>query len=127
MKPDGMMVEPEYLVHARQGVAQDGVTHALAVVGETEPALASFIHESLAAVAGKLALTGVPTPIVQGTHEDVLTVVLTCIGAIRRGHYELWKDSLKGTRLEELAPEHHPKPRPRRKKADPDGTEQGAP
>jgi hypothetical protein len=127
MKPDGMIVEPEYLVQARQGVAQDGADQALATVSETEPAMASFIYESLAAVAGKLALTGAPTPIVQGVHEDVLAVVLTCIGAIRRGHYELWKDSLKGTRLEELAPEPQPKPRRKRKKAGPDDAQKETP
>src|SRR4051794_5782480 len=102
MKPDGMLVEPEYLVQVRQVIARDGVAETLAAVGQTEPALASFIHESLAAVAGKLALTGAPTPIVQASHEDVLALVLTCVGALRRGHYELWKDSMKGTRLGQL-------------------------
>jgi hypothetical protein len=126
MKPDGMLVEPEYLIHARQAVAHDGVAETLASVGETEPALASFIHESLATVAGKLALTGAPTPIVQGSHEEVLAVVLTCVGALRRGHYELWKDSMAGTRLGHLDPAFQAKPRRRRKKMDVDGTEKEA-
>jgi hypothetical protein len=117
MKPDSMLVEPVYLIQARQGVAQDGLEQALAAVAETEPVLASFIHENLAAVAGKLALTGAPTSVVQGSHEDVLAVVLTCIRALRRAHYELWKDSMTGTRLAQLYPDLQPKPRRRRKKS----------
>ena len=117
MKPDSMIVEPEFLLCARQDIAQNGTGEALAAVGQLEPALATFIHESLATIAGKLALAGAPTEVVQGSNEDVLAVVLTCVQAQRRGHYELWKDQMTGTRLAQLDGEFRkPARRPRKKR-----------
>jgi hypothetical protein len=119
MKPDGMLVEPEYIVAARQEVAAKGGDEFLTQVSGTEPALAAFIYESLAAVSGKLAIAGAPTPIVQGSHEDVLAVVLTCIQALRRGHFELWKDTMAGTRCGQFD-EQFQRPKRRRRKKGPD-------
>jgi hypothetical protein len=124
MKPDSMLVEPEFLMRARQDVVQTGVGPALDAVGQSEPALASFIYESLAAISGKMALSGAPTSLVQGLHEEALTLVLTCIQSLRRGHYELWKDSMTGTRLARLDPAFQPRPRGRKKKTGKDTPEQ---
>ncbi|HKB40642.1 MAG TPA: hypothetical protein VKD72_29725 [Gemmataceae bacterium] len=116
MKPDSMLVEPGYIVTAHEEIATNDRGEALTALAGTEPALASFICECLATVAGKLALSGAPTPVVQGAHEDVLTLVLTCVQALRRGHYELWKDSLEGTPLARIQDEATPPPKPRRRK-----------
>lgn len=123
MKPDSMLVETDYLVGARQQVANSGVVESLNSIGESEPAMATFIHESLAAIAGKLVLTGAPTQVVQGSHEDMLTVILTCVQALRRGHYEMWKDSMVGTCMAKLDPVFQAKPRRKRKKPDAGSTE----
>lgn len=64
MKTDGMLVEPQHIARARQDVAVKGGPETLNEVAGTEPALASFVLESLAAIAGKLALSGAPTPLV---------------------------------------------------------------
>jgi hypothetical protein len=119
-----MLVEPQHIVTARQDVAAKGSGQALNEFAQTEPALASFIYEGLAVVAGKLSLSGAPTELVQGSHQDVLAVVLTCVQAMRRGHYALWKDTVTGTRLAQLDPSFQPKPRRRRKKDQTNGTEQ---
>ena len=124
MKPDSMLVEPEHIVNARQEVAGKGSGQSLNEFAQAEPALASFIYEGLAVVAGKLSLSGAPTELVQGSHEDVLAVVLTCVQAMRRGHYALWKDSVTGTRLAQLDPSFQPKPRRLGKKDQSSGTEQ---
>jgi hypothetical protein len=116
MKPDSMLVEPEHIISARQDVSTKGGGEVLNEIASTEPALASFIYEGLATVAGKLCLSGAPTPLVQGSHEDVLSIVLTCVQALRRGHFELWKDTMAGTRLAQLDPSIQSKPRRRRKK-----------
>jgi hypothetical protein len=116
MKPDGMLVEPEQIVRARQDVATKGTGQVLTEFGQAEPALAAFIYESLAAVAGKLSLSGAPTELVQGTHEEVLAVILTSLRALRRSHYELWKDTMTGTRLAQLDEEFRAAPRRVRKK-----------
>jgi hypothetical protein len=102
MKPDGMLVEPEHIISARQEVVAKGSDEFLNEFAGTEPALASFVCESLATIAGKLSLSGAPTPLVQGSHEEMLTLVLTCVQALRRGHFALWKDTLTGTRLAQL-------------------------
>jgi hypothetical protein len=94
-----MLVEPSHIMNARQTVEAKGSNDTLAEFSQMEPALASFIYETLAAVAGKLTLSGAPTEVVQGVHGDVLGIVLTCVQAQRRGHYELWKDTMTGTRL----------------------------
>jgi hypothetical protein len=96
MKPDSMIVEPEYISSAGQQVVSEGAEKALNGLSEAEPALAAYVCHSLAAVAGKLALSGAPTPIIQGAHEEVLTLVLVSLQAMRRGHYELWKDTFEG-------------------------------
>ena len=116
MKPDSMLVEPEHIVSARQDVATKGTGQALNEFAQAEPALASFIYEGLASVAGKLSLSGAPTELVQGSHEDVLAVVLTCVQAMRRGHYALWKDTVTGTRLAQLDETLRPARKRRRKK-----------
>jgi hypothetical protein len=115
MKPDGMLVEPEHIVNAQQDVSARGSGEILNEVASTEPALASFIYEGLAAVAGKLSLSGAPTPLVQGAHEEVLAIVLTCIQALRRGHFDLWKDTMTGTRLAQLDKGFGVPPKRRRK------------
>jgi hypothetical protein len=97
-----MLVEPAHILNARQDIVSKGSDDALAEFGQKEPALASFICESLAIVAGKLSLSGAPTELVQGAHEDVLGIVLTSVQALRHGHYELWKDTVTGTRLAQL-------------------------
>jgi hypothetical protein len=115
MKPDGMLVEPAHIFNARQDIATKGSAAALAEFGQAEPALASFIYETLATVAGKLSLSGAPTELVQGSHEDMLALVLTCVQALRRGHYDLWKDTVTGTRLAQLD-DSFGAPRKRRRK-----------
>jgi hypothetical protein len=122
MKPDSMLVELEHIVSARQDVAVKGSGESLNEFAQREPALASFIYEVLVSIAGRLSLSGAPTEVVQGSHEDVLEVVLTCIQAMRRGHYALWKDTVTGTRLAQLDPSLPPKPR-RRKKDQTNATE----
>ncbi|HYT95055.1 MAG TPA: hypothetical protein VEL76_40435 [Gemmataceae bacterium] len=111
MKPDGMLVEPKFLARAWRHIARRGGHNALADAGTQEPALAAYLRESLAAAVGKLALTGAPTPVVQGIHEELLTVALTCVQALRQGHYALWKDTLTGTPLARLAEEFEGPPR----------------
>jgi hypothetical protein len=63
---------------------------------------------------------GAGATFIQGSHEDCLTVVLTCVQAIRRGHYALWKDAVVGTRLAQLDPSLETKPKRRRNKGQPD-------
>jgi hypothetical protein len=115
MKPDSMLVEPGHITSAGQQVAGAGAEQSLDRLAEAEPALAYYVRHSLAALAGNLALSGAPTEVVQGNHEEVLTTILVCLAALRQGHYDLWKDTLEGTPLARLL-EAPPPPKQRRKK-----------
>jgi hypothetical protein len=119
MKPDGMLVESEHVTAAFEEVATRGGDESLAELAQTEPALAAFIGQQLIGIAGKLALSGAPTPVVTGLHADLLTTVLTSIQALRRGHYQFWRETLTGTRLAQLDEQFQaPKQRTRKKKPD---------
>lgn len=103
MNNDAMLIEPQTIAGARTSVAEQGPQAALQALAKSEPALAMFVAESLATTAGRMALSGAPTGVVQGVHEDVLATVLTCVESIRRAHFELWKDTELGARLKALA------------------------
>jgi hypothetical protein len=116
VRPDSMMIEPVHIVSARQDVGQRGYPGALEELASREPALAAYISESMASLAGKLALSGAPTPVVQGLYNEALAVLLSSIEAQRRGHYDLWKGTIVGTRIEEMTAPR--KPRKRRRKGE---------
>src|SRR4051794_14408446 len=101
-RPDSMIIEFDHIIAARQDIGQDGSPTSLESLGEREPALAAYISEGMASVAGKLALSGAPTPLVQGLYNETLMLILSSVEAQRRGHYALWKDTIVGTRLEDL-------------------------
>jgi hypothetical protein len=110
MKPDGMLVEPEHVTRALQDVTTRGCDETNAEFAKTEPALAAFISQQSVVIAGKLALAGAPPELVQGMHNDILALVLTSIHALRRGHFELWKDAITGPVLAQLQAQFHPPP-----------------
>jgi hypothetical protein len=60
------------------------------------------MSQAMATIAGKMALAGAPTEVVQGVHADVLLVMLSSLEASRAAEYELWEGTVVGTRLEAL-------------------------
>jgi hypothetical protein len=113
---DGMLVESSFLIRAGRELARGSTAEGLAALARREPALAAFLAEGLAAIAGRLALSGAPPEVVQGSHEEMLALALTCVQALRRGHFELWKNTMTGTRLAQLDPTFRPKPRRRKRR-----------
>lgn len=102
MRPDGMLVESGMIADAMTAVGKQGTDKALAELASQERDLTAYIAHSAMNIAGKLALSGAPSEVVRGSHDDFLTVILTCVGALKRGHYELWKDTQVGSRLVEI-------------------------
>jgi hypothetical protein len=76
-------LEREEIKQVHRDVSGKGTGEVLCQLREQEPALAKYIRDELVFVAGKLALSGVPTEAVQGAHEDVLNLVLTSVEALR--------------------------------------------
>ena len=54
MKPDALLINPELIVKARQDVADQGTGKSLEGFAQLEPALATYIYESTAGIAGKM-------------------------------------------------------------------------
>jgi hypothetical protein len=104
MRPDGMLTTRKMIVRARQQVAATSPSESLDELAGLEPELAEYIDQSAWLMVGKLALSGVPTEVVQAVRDDLLRTVLTAIAALRRGHYKLWKDTCLESRPPELAP-----------------------
>jgi hypothetical protein len=116
-----MLIEPAHIVTARQQVGERGNPESLEDLATREPALAAYISESMASLAGKLALSGAPTTVVQGLYNEALAVLLASVEAQRQGHYDLWKGTIVGTRLEALTlPVKKPR-KPRRRKDSSEG------
>ena len=101
-------------------VPEEGITKVFERGKDPRVLLWSAGEMRVASVAGRLSPPGAPTEFVQGSHEDVVAVVLTCVQAMRRGHYALWKDPVTSTRLAQLDPSFHAKPNRRRRKPGPD-------
>jgi hypothetical protein len=78
------LVDRKYLKLSRDEVSEKGPSKFLEKMAEAQPALASYLEENLTMLAGKLALCGVPTGVIQGAHEDALGLFLICIDAYRR-------------------------------------------
>ncbi len=116
MKNDAMLVEPEMIAAVRAEVAHADVYSLLASFGKREPELAEHISQSLSTIAEKIALAGAPGHTVRDAHQASLAVILTCLEAYRRAHFELWKETEMGRRLAALAGE--PPPRRRKRHAD---------
>lgn len=110
--PDSMLVQHAHIIAARTQIAEGGHQAALETMLTREPALAAYVSQAMATIAGKMALAGAPTEVVQGVHADVLMVLLSSLEASRAAQYELWKDSIVGSRLEALIKPDEPEPEP---------------
>jgi hypothetical protein len=95
-KPDSMLVDPRMIAAATAALAKHGTYAMLEDLAKREPALGQFVSNSATIIAGKMGLSGAPTEVVRGVHEEVISLVITCLGAVRQGTYEVWKGSEVG-------------------------------
>ena len=102
---DQAVVSPVALQAAITELNREGAEKLLSNIQQAEPELGPFIHHMALQVAGKLALAGAPTDIVQGVHTDLLAACALIYLALRKGSYEIWRDTALGERLKELEAE----------------------
>lgn len=97
---DGMLVTGSVLRQSRQQVnrqlQKEGLQPALLELATFEPKLVRFVEHGGQQIAGRLALTGAPTEVVQGVFLDIVQLTLIAVQAMRRGQYEYWKDEVLG-------------------------------
>ena len=81
-----------------------GSTDAMRTLEAVEPDLTEYFLEALTSIHQEiLALGGAPKKS-QRAYRSVQTLVLVSIAALRRGHYETWRQANSGTRLDQLDP-----------------------
>jgi len=98
---DSTIVDADILAQAQSAIATDEST-ALRRLSEREPLLASFMLEKMLVIAGRLALSGAPSEVVNEIDDCIRLLVLIGIEATRLGHYELWKDCAEGEHLRKI-------------------------
>jgi hypothetical protein len=112
-KHDGMLVTAKVLRRTgrRLGrrIKEHGLHQAHEDLAEFEPALARFIAQGCETVAGRLALSGAPTELVQAVYGDVLHMSLKAVQAMRCGQFEYWTADMNAPAHDE-APAQGPPP-----------------
>lgn len=101
MQPSDMLT-PHHMLHDSQRQVRTGFRQCWADFARSEPDVAEFIVNEAMRICGKLAFTGATSQTLRGVHEDMRRLTLTVLMATRRGQYELWKDTLMGSRLADL-------------------------
>ena len=98
---DATIIDAAILAQAQSAIATDEGA-ALRRLSEREPLLANFMLEKMLVIAGRLALSGAPSEVVNEIDDCIRLLVLIGIEATRLGHYELWKDTAEGEHLRKI-------------------------
>ncbi len=99
---DDTLVSASALQAAFEAIGQNGSDALMEALAAAEPHLGTFLQEKAARVAGKLALSGAPQPIVAGLHGELLAACAIVYVAVRRGTYEIWEGTALDQRLRDL-------------------------
>src|SRR5262245_58862581 len=91
MKDASVVTKDTLTTVAAEVHAEAAETNLIQSLTAREPLLAAFVAEKLLAISGKLSLCGAPPEIVQGSYEDVASLVATSVRAIWAGTDELWR------------------------------------
>jgi ribosomal protein L7/L12 len=99
---DDTIVSETALKTAVEEVGKNGPDTMMATIVQAEPILGNFLQATAAQVAGKLALSGAPHPVIAGVHNDMLWACSLVYLALRKGSYEIWEGTALGERLQQL-------------------------
>jgi hypothetical protein len=117
MKDASLVTKDTLTAVAAQVHAEATETNLIQSLAGREPLLAAFVADKLLAISGKLSLSGAPPEIVQGSYEDVASLVATTVRAVWAGNDQLWR----GIDLSDVA--RIRRPRRRRATRPPDAPE----
>ena len=81
-----------------------GSTDAMHTLEAVEPDLTEHVLEQLTCIHQEILALGGPPKKSQRAYRSVQTLVLVAVAALRRGHYETWRQTSSGTRLDQLDP-----------------------
>ena len=90
---------------AHERAAQAGPSGALQQMFDVEPSLALYIDSTLGLIFDRLRHAKCPTNVVQSVENDVILLLATVFTTMRDAHYQLWRDTMMGTRLAQIDPQ----------------------
>jgi hypothetical protein len=89
-----------------------GSTDALKNLEAMEPDLTEFLLERLTDIHHDIQGLGGSPRSSRRVYRNVQTLVLVAVEALRRSHFELWRDNVGGTRLDQIDPSLAPPAEP---------------
>jgi ribosomal protein L7/L12 len=102
MMRDDTLVSDAALQQVMDRMGQHGPESLFHTFLQAEPHLGPAVLRTATQVAGNLALSGAPQPVVSGVHWDLLFTAALVYHALRNGSYEIWHDTAVGERLRAL-------------------------
>jgi hypothetical protein len=98
---DDTIVSGQALQEALDTLERKGIEATLGDLLQAEPVLGGYVTQNATLVAGKLALAGAPQSVSQGVHTDLLANCLLVYLAVRKGTFEIWKETALGEKFQE--------------------------
>jgi hypothetical protein len=98
---DGMLTTHQ-MIHDSAKQVRARFRQCWADFAESEPELADFLVSEAMRFCGVLAFNGAPQSVLRGANEQMRRLTLTALMSMRRGNFELWRDTALGPRLAEL-------------------------
>jgi hypothetical protein len=103
MKPETLITK-ELIVQVKRDLYPLGLREVEQRLQSIEPELEAFIRDCASRALEHLEGWNLTSDVPANISESVRWAALLAVEAIRRGHYELWREMALGTRLEQLDP-----------------------
>lgn len=100
------LVSARAVLEAVMEIRRRGRYRALEELEQVEPDLAAYLMESLGQINERLLRLGGPVRPTRSLYARIELTALACITAMRKAHYELWRQSDDGKSVERLDPDH---------------------
>ena len=101
--PSDQQVSARAVLDAELMLRRQGPHQLLHNLEQVEPDLTNFLLETLTDIHQAILKLGGPARASQQVYMDVQRLSLVSITALRRGHYELWRNTDAGAQLEDDA------------------------
>jgi hypothetical protein len=96
------MLTTHQMIHDSTKMVSRRFRQCWADFAQSEPELADFVVSEAMRFCGVLAFNGAPQSVLRGAHEQIRRLTLTALMSMRRGNFELWRDTALGPRLAAL-------------------------
>jgi hypothetical protein len=102
--PSDQAVTAKIVLQTLAEYERRGATHAMQTLEAVEPELTDHVLNQLTNIHQEILNLGGPPKKSQRAYRSVQALVLVALAALRRGHYETWRQANGETRLNQLDP-----------------------